>query len=1166
MNATPSQRWSSAVHDLFACVRGRLPAAFLERKLAELGLAAVKPLQTADLPQFDKAVDLVNAVIAGRPAPGGLKPDAAIIAAFPEDHPTLGPLRVLAQDYVASMRPAKAADKGRKPLDVLPERGGRQDRQDRPDRQERFARPDRAPRPAAPPVRPPPPPRPPRITWEQWLERHLGPQAPGTPASAAPVVDAAVPAADAAPVAAVTADGAAAAPAPVAAPVPAAAPAVYVPPVLANWPVDAEARRHFVRIRDRVNAVIAAKADPAAALRELAFAILRPPQIVRDDLRALIAEHLQQQGVVVTTSALYPPPPVAALKRDWENLLAARGPADPAVEGAWRKLITAHPEARAKLEAERTQELDDLLRRFAAALRDGGEQDARTGEIRAHIEARHANAAERIAAELARFHAAAEAAAATGRLIAERGWEDAEAIAAIAALDRIDPGARQRLESQRRHERDELDRRLRTACREQGPDHEATQAALKHLAARFPTEGAAAAARLDRIRRGEDLAQQEKERREAGRSLSAVHLATTEHRLPRLHAAPRWRLVIAVAGVRPAAPGREARDAKEVKETKDAKDAKDAKEAKDGREGRNNRPRRNGHAVGWLIAGACEHGPVPAGWRAADSGSLDELDACVQAVADRAGGVIGLALTDCPERAGAWADAAWTLTALVAAALPVANACELAVELPAWAEVEDVAALDAALTALGTTLSANGRTVRVTRAAAGDDHAASLAEAVAWTWGGRKDADSARLRQSGLAGACLLQPTPALRESLAQVGAGNLPAWPVWSALLAEAAAEPEGLAEALLARVHERLTTQPEAITALHRHLTGMARGRIADPARLARELAWLDGVAAALRPRERLRLAGATFAAQAAAGRIAPATTERLAALLAELREDWPAEVLEAALHAAVQAREAIDAETAETLLAPWARAEAVACGGRTQLVRLCEERARIAASTGRWKDARKHLDRGIEAAARCADPSDRDALGLRLAALRAAVLSDDPATNEDDLRAALLAVTAGVEPGTVAARVAVDGVPRPVHAALLRWMVRRQDEALSAAYLAQRTTWSEPREGAVTISALRAVLLAAADAPAAVALLTDASTRAGDAASAADRLSLAACAVAAALRGAVLPDLRDRLAVLRRDRPTAAPAVAALERALALAPDVAAGLAEALPLLAR
>ena len=114
------------------------------------------------------------------------------------------------------------------------------------------------------------------------------------------------------------ADAAPAVAAPAAAP---SAPPVWVPPMLANWSIDTEARRHLARIRERVNQAIAAKAEPAPALRELAFAILRPPLPVRDDLRALIAEHLQQNGVTLPQSALYPPPPVAALRRDWENVL-----------------------------------------------------------------------------------------------------------------------------------------------------------------------------------------------------------------------------------------------------------------------------------------------------------------------------------------------------------------------------------------------------------------------------------------------------------------------------------------------------------------------------------------------------------------------------------------------------------------------------------------------------------------------------------------------------------------------------------------------------------------------------------------------------------------------------------------------------------------------------
>lgn len=1155
MNASPSQRWSSAVHDLFACARGRLPPAFLERKLAEIGLAEVKPLPHADLQRFEQAIDLVNALVAGRPAPNGKKPDLAMAEAFSDDHPTLGKMRQLAQEYIASMRPSKARKQPEPAPVAAPVRherpmsggyggGDRRDgdRRDggRPPRQERF---DRGDRPSAPAQ----PPRPPRVTWEQWLETIF--PAPVQAAAAMAPAPAAEPAA--APVAgdAGAAAALALAPAPVpAAPAPAAAPVVFTPPALANWQLDTDAKRQLGRIRERIAGVVTTKtanSDPAAALRELAFAILRPPLAVRDDLRALIAEYLQRQGVTVTMSALYPPPPVAALRRDWENLLEARGPADPAVEAAWKKLVDSHPEAKAKLESERARELDEMVKRFAAALREFGEADQRTAELRTRLESRHAAARERIEAELARKRASDEAAAQAGRLVAERGWDDPEVAAAIAALDAVDHGARQRIEAQRRHELDELDRRLRAASREHGPDAEPTRTALEHLRSRFPAEGAAAAARLDRARRGEDLAQQERARREAGRSLSSVHLGSAEHRLTRVKPAHAWRLVVVLTGGRMQQPPKDAN-----------KDGKEAKESK---------PRRNGHAVGWLLAGPCAHGPVPAGWRAADSASLDELDACVQALVDRDGAVAGLALADCVEQGGVWGDAAWTLAALAAETLPVEGSCAITVELPPWAEVADRAALAAALAAIGTAVSAHGREVTIALAESSPDHAASLVEAVAWAWGGRRDAEAARIRQSGLSGGCLLQPSAAVREAVIQLANATLPPWAAWSALLADAGGD--AIEDALVARIRDRLSATPEAVIALQRHLTGLARGRIADPARLSRELAWLDGVAAGLRPRDRLRLDGAVLAAQAAAGHIEPAAVERLSARLAEYREDWPAEVVEAALHAAIHAREALSGEAAEALLAPWARAEAVACGGRALLVRLCEERARIAASTGRWKDARKHLERGVESAAKIADPADREVAQSRLAVLKAAVLADDPSVADDESRAAIAAVVDGKDPVTAAGRMATDGAPRHAHAALLRWILRRNDDAAAGAYVGRRESWGELRENAAQILGMRAVLLAASDAPAARTLLHEAFERSGgESAPVAVRLSMLACAVAASLHGAALPDLGERLAALRRDRPAAAPAVAALDKALALAPDVRAGLAEALPLLLR
>ncbi len=1247
MNATPSQRWSSAVHDLFACARGRLPASFLERKLADLGLAAVKPLTKDELPKLEQAVELVNALISGQPTPSGKKPDVAMIEAFPDGHATLAPLREVAQAYVASMRPAKP-EKARRPAegaapaasgtpaplaagaapttapttapapapvpvpgrpsqrnDYGQQRAGyrqndrQSDRQsDRPQERNVYGGRPPAGRPAAPqrtePVRPPPPPR---VTWEQWLALHLPDPVPAAPAAPAPAPAAAdvastaptaestpaAPGADVAPPAVPEPASAASVPAPVPAtvPIPAApaGPAPFVPPALATWRIDGEMKRLIARIRDRVVGVLAAaksdkdgKGDPAdpvdtakksekhdlaAALRELAFAILRPPLPVRDDLRALIAVHLQSQGVQVTVGGLYPPPPVAALKRDWEALLAARGPADPAVEAAWRKLIEAHPEARAKLEHERTQEFDDLLRRFTAAVAEHGEADPRAGELRGRLESRHAGAAERIAGELARLQAAAEAAAQVHRLIADRHWEDSEVLAAIAGLD---PQERQRIETQRRQELDGLDRRLRTSSKEVGPDAEATLAALAHLNQRFPSQGAAATARLERIRRGDDLAKQEQARRDAGKSLSSVHLGSSEHVLSRQRPSPRWRLVVALAGARTGRPGRTGADQPKPENEGDKGD-KPADAANPGRRAGVVR----GKSVGWLIAGEVAHGPVAAGWRAAESGSLDELDACLQTVVDRDGGVIGLPLSGTNGANSPWADAAWTLASVAALTLPCEGATDIAVEIPAWAELPDADALGPALTALGTAVSAPGRRITLTLTTA-SDHAASLADAVVQGWDGRKDSDAARLRQSGLLGNCLLVPSAALLESVSKLGNGELPSWPTWSSLLDDAANEAEGLAAAVLARIRTRVVAEPAAVTALHRHLTSLARGRITDATKLARGLAWLEGVAESLRPRDRLRLDATLFAVQAADGRIAPATKDRLITRLADAREDWPGEVLETALHAAQHAREALDPETAEALLAPWARAEALACGGRLLLVRLNEERARIAASAGRWKEARKQLTRALEAAARCADPADRDPAVARLNALQATVLADDSSVDEAESRAAIISVLGGVEPVTAAARLAVEGTPRTHHLTLLHWTVRRHDEDAAGAYVAKRESWCDAGDQGL-ITALRAVILAASDPAAARALLAASAERCdGENVPVALRRSWLACAVAAALNGAALPDLRDRLTALRRERPAAAPSVAALERALALAPDVKAGLAEALPMLAR
>lgn len=1116
--SNPVQNWSSAVQDILACSRGRLPASFLARKLADLGLPDVPPLPKDDVRRFEAAVDVVNGLVAGRPAPGGLKPEAAIAAAFPDDHATLAGLRPLALAYLASFRPAKAV-KGRTEAPVEEPQGRRQERGPRREDRDRRDRRDQEARPA-------PPPRPPRITWDQWLAMHLpGEVAPQPPPPAETV--AASPASQP----------------------PVVAQPAFIPHPLAAWQVDDDAKRQIARVRDRLQQVLSARQagqDPVSPLRELAFAILRTPLPVRDDLRGMLVEHCAKLGHPLSISSLHPPPPLTALRRDYENLLVACGPDDVAVQNAWKRMLELHPESRAKLESEREQEAAHLWRRFLAALREHGLEHAGVTAAAGEYSARVAGGRPRIEAELARWRASEEALAACARLVAEKGWDDAEVQAALAELGAKDADARERMEVRRRQELDELERRFRNVLREQGPEHEATAAALARLAERFPAEGHAARSRLERLRRGEDLTQQEQARRAAGKAASEVHLGQGEHRPWRLRPVSRWHLVIAATGLR--APRERGKD----------------------REGEAELRRRPGRAVALLVPGDPGRLPLPSGWRAPDCGSLEELDAAVQFVVDSGWGVLGLTLGDCPEATGdAWADAALALAELAAYSLPVEGPTALVVELPSWSACGEpvrnaLAGRLAAFTALGASLQEPGP----------GEGIAGLAEALAWSWGGKRDSEQARIRQSGLAGTCLIQLEVAQREALAALRGTGLPSWPSLGELVAKATLDPSCLSAALLAHLRPRLVGDPQAIVGYHRHLVSLARGTGSDGLRLVRELAWLAACGlGGLRPRDQLRHLAAVLSAQVAVGNVDDAAVERLAAACAVQREDWPQEVLELALQASARVRDCLDPVRAEALIAPWQREDALGCGGRPSYLRLLEERARIALLAGRPKDARRHLERMDEVAARCSDPADRDAAVARAACLRASLLGDDPACGDEEARAVLQLACrlagAGDELRQAAASLAEEGLQgrRHLHLVLLRWAVGRNDDLLADAYGSRHAAWCDANDPQwAQIIALRAALVAPKDAAAARSLLTEADVRAGQGASPALRLGLLACAVAAALHGVADPGLRSRLGDLRRDFPQCEAAVAALGRALDLAGDTRAALAEALPFVMR
>jgi len=550
---------------------------------------------------------------------------------------------------------------------------------------------------------------------------------------------------------------------------------------------------------------------------------------------------------------------------------------------------------------------------------------------------------------------------------------------------------------------------------------------------------------------------------------------------------------------------------------------------------------------------------LPKAWHAVDCSDDNEINQVFQNILSAEVGVFGVTVESLPTTPGErWMDGVALLIDWILRLLPVDGPTRLKVLVEnrgefrqgeRWPLVERDCLRRLALAFPQT---AGWIDLRIQVVGKDGSEIGGYADALAFTWARTSDASKARMRESKLAGTCLVEgDARQLLHAWDAFAQGVRLPGPDWWRLLPEAAA-PAFLVGTLLERIglecHADASRWSVYLDETRRQMAGGA----VELARLAEATAWLERfkpAEAGIPPLMRLAWLIVKLARSNHYGDAESAWERELESLAPGLLDEAAPLVCHTDLHLAVARTNRFDFEGAGRALARW-RDLPVAVPGLRYCGQVRSSLGQHAAFQGRQSEAVEFFEEALEGFARLSDPAVRDKECAQTACYWAIATMDDPAASDSEVRAAVERVTGPLD--KAAARLATSGSPffRYAHHLLLRWLVHRGDPAIVSSYLSHRGEW-KTGEGHPwpLIQLYRAILLHSDDPAAARGLALDAA----EAAFAAEqgpvvRLIGACCRTIAANWGDPWAEAGAELDELAATLPQAAERIGALQKALA------------------
>lgn len=473
--------------------------------------------------------------------------------------------------------------------------------------------------------------------------------------------------------------------------------------------------------------------------------------------------------------------------------------------------------------------------------------------------------------------------------------------------------------------------------------------------------------------------------------------------------------------------------------------------------------------VGLLVPAEVALPPLPAGWHAAHTRDLAELDRVMQLVLDHPVGVFGLSLASLtPSAADVWMTGVLEVIHGALRQLPVAGPTRVDVHVEQRGEhaagtnwqvlasefMRHLAELD----------PDRHRHLEISVQVVAKDGSPynGHVDAIAHAWSSPASHSRDRIRRSGLLGRCLLDlDASSLRLVWQALRTGARPDAAAWARLV-ERDHPPGSLVSDVLEDIRTLCREDAGTWQQLLTWVVNRLEGREVSLVTLGRAVAFLESC----RPKGHdfpgsavLAWHIATLEQQNHAGGVDETVARELVTLSERLFDEHPGLVCQADLVRAVLATNRFDFEGASTALERWMDREP-AVAGLLRHGRVLSSIGQIHAFTGRPEAALRWFDRAIACFERLSDPARAALETEQTTVYRAFAALDLPGTElePDAIRTAVHDLV-NLMPARID-QMARDTSPRRMylHHLMVRYLVERGDRFERQAYLAARDFWGD------------------------------------------------------------------------------------------------------------